>query len=115
VDDDPAILRAVRRALEARDYDVELLDSAAPIPDTVARFRPDVILLDLVLPDGDGIEVCRALRPNTSAAIIVLSAVGDEAKKVQALDAGAEDYAIRDGGAARTRPRRCATPRLKSR
>jgi two-component system KDP operon response regulator KdpE len=98
VDDDPAILRAVRRALEARDYDVELLETAASVLDTVARFRPDVILLDLVLPDGDGIEVTRALRPGTSAAIIVLSAVGDESKKVQALDAGAEDYVTKPFG-----------------
>jgi two-component system KDP operon response regulator KdpE len=98
VDDDPAILRAVRRALEARDYEVELLDSAGAIPDVVARFRPDVILLDLVLPDGDGIEITRSLRPATSAAIVVLSAVGDESKKVLALDAGAEDYVTKPFG-----------------
>jgi two-component system KDP operon response regulator KdpE len=57
-----------------------------------------VILLDLVLPDGDGIEITRSLRPATSAAIVVLSAVGDESKKVLALDAGAEDYVTKPFG-----------------
>lgn len=98
VDDDRAILTAVRRALEARSYDVELLERAEPIAAAVARFRPDVLLLDLVLPDGDGIEICRTLRRGTNAAIILLSAVGDESKKVEALDAGAEDYVTKPFG-----------------
>lgn len=98
VDDDPAILRAVRRALQARGYDVEVLEAGVAVPETVARFRPDVILLDLVLPDADGIVLCAELRPSTGAAIIVLSAIGDESKKVQALDAGAEDYLTKPFG-----------------
>jgi two-component system KDP operon response regulator KdpE len=91
VDDDPAILRVVRRALESAGYDVEALDCGAHLVDRVAGFGPDVILLDLVLPDADGIELARKLRSGP-ASIIVLSAVGDDRKKVEALDAGADDY-----------------------
>lgn len=91
VDDDPAILRVVRRALESAGYDVEALDCGAPLVDRAAEFGADVILLDLVLPDADGIELARQLRSGR-ASIIVLSAVGDDRKKVQALDAGADDY-----------------------
>ncbi|MBX7111934.1 MAG: response regulator transcription factor [Dehalococcoidia bacterium] len=98
VDDDPAILRAVRRSLEAHDYDVRTLEAASEVERTVGGFRPDVILLDLVLPDGDGIALCRALRPRTPASILVLSAVGDEAKKVEALDEGADDYVTKPFG-----------------
>ncbi|MGK2964514.1 MAG: response regulator transcription factor [Tepidiformaceae bacterium] len=93
IDDDPAILLAVRRDLEGRGYRVLAVESAAGLADHVAAFRPDVILLDLVLPDGDGIAVCRSLRASGVATpIIVLSALGDDAKKVQALDEGADDY-----------------------
>lgn len=92
VDDDPAILRAVRRALEGHDYRIDTADSCATALDSVASFRPDVILLDLVLADGTGIDVCRALRPGNNVAVIVLSAVGDDKRKVEALDAGADDY-----------------------
>jgi two-component system KDP operon response regulator KdpE len=98
VDDDPAILRAVRRSLEAHAYEVVALDTGAPVAGTVASFHPDVILLDLVLPDLDGIEVCRAIRGETAASIIVLSAIGDESKKVEALDEGANDYVTKPFG-----------------
>lgn len=91
VDDDPAILLVVRRALESAGYNVETLDCGAHLVDRAAAFGPDVILLDLVLPDADGIELARKLRSGR-ASIIVLSAVGDDRKKVQALDAGADDY-----------------------
>ncbi|MEO9254744.1 MAG: response regulator transcription factor [Tepidiformaceae bacterium] len=92
VDDDPAILRAVRRALEGRDYNIDTADSCATALASVRSFRPEVILLDLVLPDGTGIDVCRALRVDNNVPVIVLSAVGDDQRKVEALDAGADDY-----------------------
>jgi two-component system KDP operon response regulator KdpE len=92
VDDDPAILRSVRRALEGYDYSVRALEGAAGVLRAMEEFRPDVVLLDLVLPDGDGISLCAALRPISDVPIIVLSAIGEDAKKVQALDAGADDY-----------------------
>jgi len=92
VDDDPAILRSVRRALEGHGYRVETCERAGDVVPAVARFLPDVLLLDLVLPDGNGIDVCRTLRATESLPIIVLSAVGDDSRKVEALDAGADDY-----------------------
>lgn len=98
VDDDPAILRAVRRSLEAHSYNVRTLDSGGGVPELVSGFRPDVILLDLVLPDTDGVAVSREIRMHTRASIIVLSAVGDESKKVEALDAGADDYITKPFG-----------------
>lgn len=91
VDDDVAILRAVRRSLEGAGYDVETLDRGAPVVEKVAVFAPDVILLDLVLPDADGIDLAAKLRTGR-ASIIVLSAIGDDRKKVRALDEGADDY-----------------------
>ena len=91
VDDDPAIARVVRRSLESAGYNVEALDRGARVADRVATFAPDVILLDLLLPDASGVDLARALRSGR-ATIIVLSAVGDDRKKVEALDAGADDY-----------------------
>jgi two-component system KDP operon response regulator KdpE len=92
VDDDPAILRVVSRALEARGYAVQTLAEGTHVEETVAECKPEAILLDLVLPDSDGIELCRAIRTRSSVPIIVLSAIGDDAKKVEALDEGADDY-----------------------
>lgn len=92
VDDDPAILRVVGRSLEAHGYAVRTLPAAVQVERTVAEYRPEVILLDLVLPDGDGIDLCRTIRRTNNVPIIVLSAIGDDAKKVEALDEGADDY-----------------------
>jgi two-component system KDP operon response regulator KdpE len=91
VDDDPGIVLAVRRALEARNYDVRTSERGSVVVRTVVEWRPDVVILDLVLPDADGIELCRAIRAQSNAAILVLSAVGDDRKKVLALDQGADD------------------------
>jgi two-component system KDP operon response regulator KdpE len=92
VDDDPAILRSVGRSLAARDYAVRELGSGTDVVRTVREFRPEVVLLDLILPDADGIELCRTIRAVGPTPIIVLSAIGDDAKKVEALDSGADDY-----------------------
>lgn len=93
VDDDPAILRSVKRGLEGAGFEVQGLAGAREVVDRVAAWRPDVLLLDLVLPDGDGVQVCEAVRASASLTpIIVLSAVGDDARKVEALNAGADDY-----------------------
>lgn len=92
VDDDKAILLALRRALERSGYNVRALATASGVIDALAEFRPDVLLLDLVLPDGDGIEVCRRVRERSDVPVIVLSALGDNARKVRALDLGADDY-----------------------
>ena len=95
VDDDAAILRAVQRGLEGAGFDVSGLGTAGEVEGTIARWRPDVVVLDLVLPDGDGAQVCLAVRRTSSVPIIVLSAVGDDARKVEALNNGADDYVVK--------------------
>lgn len=95
VDDDPAILKAVQRSLEGSGFVVTGLGCAAEVVATVARWHPDVLVLDLVLPDGNGVDVCRAVRTTSQTPIIVLSAVNDDERKVQALDSGADDYVVK--------------------
>jgi len=92
VDDEPAILRAVRTALQARDYRVLTATRGEEAIDLVAIESPDVVVLDLGLPDIDGLEVCRRIREWSSVPIIVLSAAGADDRKVAALDEGADDY-----------------------
>jgi two-component system KDP operon response regulator KdpE len=92
VDDDPAILRVVGRALTAAGYSVRSLDEGATVVETAAAFLPDVVLLDLLLPDAHGVEICRQLRARWPVPIIVLSAIGEDQVKVAALDEGADDY-----------------------
>ncbi len=92
VDDEPAIRRFLRVSLSAHGYAVfEASDGQAALSAVVAD-RPDLIILDLGLPDLDGIEVTRLLREWTRIPIIILSVRGQEADKVTALDAGADDY-----------------------
>ena len=98
VDDEPQILRALRTSLRAAGYDVETADTAETALAEAAMRPPDAVILDLVLPDGSGTDVCRELRTWTSAPVIVLSAVGDEGEKVAALDAGADDYVTKPVG-----------------
>jgi two-component system KDP operon response regulator KdpE len=92
VDDEPAILRALTAALRARDHRVATATTGAEALTEVATRDPAVVILDLGLPDMDGIEVCRQLRRWTETPIIVLTAEGAEARKVEALDEGADDY-----------------------
>jgi two-component system, OmpR family, KDP operon response regulator KdpE len=92
VDDEPALLRAVGAALKARDYEVATAVTGQAAIDAVALEAPDLIVLDLGLPDIDGIEVCRRVRQWTDVPIVVLSAEGSEHRKVLALDEGADDY-----------------------
>jgi two-component system, OmpR family, KDP operon response regulator KdpE len=98
VDDEPSILRALRINLTARQYEVSTAVDGASGLSAVARDRPDVIILDLGLPDMDGTDVIHGVRGWTSIPIIVLSAWGEEAKKVAALDAGADDYVTKPFG-----------------
>ncbi len=92
VDDEPAILRAVSTGLKARGYRVSLAVTGEQALSLTALERPDVIVLDLGLPDIDGIEVCRRVRQWSQVPIVVLSAEGSDHRKVDALDAGADDY-----------------------
>ena len=92
VDDEPAILRALTSALTARGYRVSQAVDGQSAIDSVAVDPPDAVVLDLRLPDIDGVEVCRRLRTWSGVPIIVLSANGLDERKVEALDEGANDY-----------------------
>ena len=92
VDDEPAILRALSAALKARNHRVAVASTGAEALAEVATRRPAVVILDLGLPDIDGIDVCRQLRRWTDTPVIVLTAEGAESRKVEALDEGADDY-----------------------
>ena len=92
VDDEPQILRALRINLRVRQYEVSVAANGAQALAEAARHPPDVVILDLGLPDLDGVEVIQGLRGWTTAPIIVLSGRADSTDKVDALDAGADDY-----------------------
>ena len=97
-DDEPQILRALRVILRDAGYEVATAATAQEALDAVAVKPPDAAILDLVLPDGDGVEVCRSIRGWSELPIIILSAVGEEAEKVRALEAGADDYVTKPFG-----------------
>jgi two-component system KDP operon response regulator KdpE len=92
VDDEPQFLRALRTNLRGAGYDVATAETAEEALSAAGLRPPEAIILDLLLPDGRGTDVCRELRRWTDAPIILVSAVGEEAEKIAALDAGADDY-----------------------
>ncbi|MBL7257887.1 response regulator [Paractinoplanes lichenicola] len=98
VDDDPQILRALRINLRAREYDVEVAADGASALKAAAAHTPDLVVLDLGLPDMDGAEVIRGLRGWSAVPIIVLSGRAEGTDKVDALDAGADDYVTKPFG-----------------
>jgi two-component system, OmpR family, KDP operon response regulator KdpE len=98
IDDEVPILRALKINLTARKYDVSTAADGTSGLAAMARERPDVLILDLGLPDMDGTEVIRGVRGWTTTPIIVLSAWGQESQKVAALDAGADDYVTKPFG-----------------
>ena len=98
VDDEPQILRALRINLRVRHYDVDTAATGAQALQAAARHPPDLVILDLGLPDLDGVEVIEGLRGWTQAPIIVLSGRADSTDKVEALDAGADDYVTKPFG-----------------
>jgi two-component system KDP operon response regulator KdpE len=98
VDDDPGLRRALAINLRARDYEVDVVADATAALACAARRPPDVVVLDLGLPDMDGTEVIHGLRGWTRAPIIVLSARTHQGDKVDALDAGADDYVTKPFG-----------------
>jgi two-component system, OmpR family, KDP operon response regulator KdpE len=100
VDDDASLLRALQIGLSARGHDVVLARSGNEAVVQVSLAQPDVIVLDLGLPDIDGVEVCRRVREWSKVPIIVLSAAGAEERKVTALDSGADDYVTKPFGMA---------------
>src|SRR4051794_25008680 len=98
VEDEPGLRRALAINLRARHYDVPVAGTGAAALSSAAASPPDVVVLDLGLPDMDGTEVIRGLRGWTQAPIIVLSARAGQGDKVDALDAGADDYVTKPFG-----------------
>ena len=116
VDDEPQILRGLRTNLVARGYEVDSAPDGEAALDLAAQHRPDIVILDLGLPGIDGVEVIRGLRTWTAVPIIVLSAREQESEKVDALDAGADDFVTKPFGMGellarvRASERRAVTP-----
>jgi two-component system KDP operon response regulator KdpE len=100
VDDDRALLRALRLGLSSKGHEVMVAGTGEEGLSKIAMDSPKVVVLDLGLPDLDGLEVCRRVRQWSDVPIIVLSAIGLEDKKVAALDSGADDYVTKPFGMA---------------
>ena len=98
VDDELSIQRAVAPLLRSRGYEVDVAENGATALELIARESPDLVVLDLGLPDIEGAEVCRRIRASSLIPIIILSARGGEADKVAALDIGADDYVTKPFG-----------------
>jgi two-component system KDP operon response regulator KdpE len=97
-DDEPQILRALKVVLREAGYEAVGAETAREALDSAALRHPDAAIVDLVLPDGDGVDVCAQLRSWSEMPILVLSAVGEEEQKVRALEAGADDYVTKPFG-----------------
>ena len=92
VDDDPQILRALQITLSFEGYQVKTATTAAEALAVATASAPKAIILDLLLPDGRGTDVCQKLRERSTAPVLIMSAVDDQAERTAALDAGADDY-----------------------
>jgi two-component system, OmpR family, KDP operon response regulator KdpE len=98
VDDEPQITRVLRRSLSGHGYDVQVAADGEEAIATFNSWKPDIVVTDLAMPNMGGLELCRRLRAISSVPLIVLSAKGDERIKVEALDAGADDYVTKPFG-----------------
>jgi len=98
VDDEPHIVRTLRINLRARDYEVESAGDGRSALQILAERTPEVIILDLGLPDMDGVDVLRRIRETSTVPVVVLSARQDSDDKIEALDAGADDYVTKPFG-----------------
>ena len=92
VDDDPVLADMVTRYLQRDGYQVEHLGDAARVVESVATSAPDLLILDLLLPDGDGRDICREIRRTNAVPILMLTALGEESDRVAGFEAGADDY-----------------------
>ena len=99
VDDEPNILGTIATLLRTRGYEVVTAMTANAAREAIARDQPNLIVLDLGLPDADGVDLCREIREADAVPIVVLSARGAEIDKVRALDVGADDYVTKPFGA----------------
>lgn len=98
VDDEPQITRVLRRSLAAHHYDVRTAADGVSGIETLQDWHPDLVITDLQMPEMDGIQLCREIRKVSDIPIIVLSVRGEEKTKVEALDAGADDYVTKPFG-----------------
>jgi len=98
VDDEPQITRVLRRSLASHGYEVQVAAEGEEALATFSAWKPDVVVTDLAMPNMGGLELCRRMRVISSVPIIVLSVKGDERIKVEALDAGADDYVTKPFG-----------------
>lgn len=98
VDDEPQITRVLRTSLDAHGYDLRIANDGQTALQIAADWPPDLMITDLSMPAMDGLELCRKFRVKSKAPIIVLSVKGEERTKVQALDAGADDYVTKPFG-----------------
>ena len=98
VDDEPQIARVLRRSLAARGYEVQVAGEGEEALEMFNAWAPDLIITDLSMPNMGGLELCRRIRATSQAPIIVLSVKGEERTKVEALDAGADDYVTKPFG-----------------
>jgi DNA-binding response OmpR family regulator len=95
VEDEPAIAEPLAESLTREGFALQVVETAADAVDTATRLRPDLILLDLMLPDGSGFDVCREVRRASQVPIIMLTARGEEADRVIGLELGADDYVVK--------------------
>jgi two-component system KDP operon response regulator KdpE len=98
VDDEPQITRVLRTSLSSQGYDVRVANDGETALEIMKDWTPDLVVTDLSMPNMDGLELCRRLRVTSQVPIIVLSVRGEERTKVQALDAGADDYVTKPFG-----------------
>jgi two-component system KDP operon response regulator KdpE len=98
VDDEPQIARVLRTGLKTHGYDVRVAADGVSAMETFGNWHPDLVVSDLAMPNMDGLELCRRLRAISQLPIIVLSVRGEEKTKVEALDAGADDYVTKPFG-----------------
>jgi len=98
VDDEPQITRVLRTSLSSQNYDVRVANDGETALEIMKDWTPDLVITDLSMPNMDGLELCRRLRASMQIPIIVLSVRGEERTKVQALDAGADDYVTKPFG-----------------
>src|SRR5271169_450638 len=98
VDDEPQITRVLRTSLSSQGYDIRVANDGETALEIMKDWTPDLVITDLSMPNMDGLELCRRLRLSTQIPIIVLSVRGEEKTKVQALDAGADDYVTKPFG-----------------
>ena len=111
VEDDPIIVDLIHSNLTIRGFEVDVSIDGVGVGDQARRFLPDIVLLDLMLPDVDGFDICRELRQSSAVGIIVISARGAENDKVRALNLGADDYLTKPFGVEELLARMAATLR----